>query len=295
MNTRILEAEYDYVKPDTLEAALGILGEKKNVKVYAGGTDLIVKLKVGADIPMDIMLDINGIGELSEISDNGEALEIGAAAKLSAVERDARVKKDYIALYEALTAMASISVRNMGTIGGNFCNASPVADAVPPVICYGGDVVIRSAHGTRRVLAEEFFTAPGVTVMEKNELLTKVALPAPKPNTGAAFLKLGRVKSDIAKISICAVITRDGDKIDSCRIAMGAVAATPLFLREISDSLSGKTVTRALISETAESISAFIRPIDDNRTTAEYRTEVAKVIAEEVLSLAWSRSGGEIK
>lgn len=294
-NTKFMEAEYDYLKPASLPEALDILADKKNVKIYAGGTDLIVKLKIGAPIEMDYMLDINGIGALKGVSPQDGGLAIGAAEKIAVLEKDPRIVKDYPALYDAFKAMASISVRNMATLGGNFCNASPVADAVGPAMCYGGSVELQSRAGSRRVKAEDFFLAPGVTVMEPNEMLTKILLPAPAPQTGAAFVKLGRVKADIAKISITVVLRREGDTIAACRMAMGSVAARPLFLKKIADSLVGKAMTGALIGETAQQISAFIRPIDDNRTTAQYRTDVAAIIARDALAEAWKRSGGECK
>lgn len=297
MNTRILEKEFDYLKPESLDEAKKILSEKKNVKIFAGGTDLIVKIKVGAPVEMDYMLDINGIDELKQMKACSECggYVIGCAAKLTDIEKNERVISDYPALAEAIHKMASVSVRNMATLGGNFCNASPVADAVGPCMCYNADVTIESVRGKRKVAAVDFFLAPGVTVMEKDEMLTNVCLPAPKAYQGSAFIKLGRVASDIAKISVTCVIERDGDTIKSCRMAMGSVAARPLFLKDIAQGLCGKVMTKAVIDDTAAQISAFIKPIDDNRTTAQYRTDVANVIARDCIELAWKRSGGELK
>ncbi|MDR0840664.1 MAG: xanthine dehydrogenase family protein subunit M [Christensenellaceae bacterium] len=294
MNTKILENEFEYSKPGSLEEVLETLATKQNVRIFAGGTDLIVKLKLGALPDMEHMLDINGVEELGKIETRADGLEIFAGAKLWSIESDRRVEENYPALREAIQAMASISVRNMATLGGNFCNASPVADAVGPVMCYGGKVRMQSKRGAREVNAVDFFLAPGVSVLEKGELLTSVYLPAPKAHTGHAFVKMGRVKSDIAKISITAVLEREGDRIASCRLAMGSVAARPLFLKAIGEGLAGKAMTEALAQETAQNISDFIKPIGDNRTTAEYRTDVAKVIARDALVSAWKNSGGTL-
>lgn len=294
MNSRFLESEFDYVKPVSLNEAVTFMSENKNVRVFAGGTDLIVKMKMDAIPDIDFMLDINAIDELKRIKRDAENdLVIGAATKLTAIEKNPEVAEHYLALKEAISKMASISIRNMGTIGGNFCNASPVADTVGPVICFNGQVELTGIKGTRLVNAEKFFTAPGVNVREKEELMTAVVLPPEADNTGSAFIKFGRVASDIAKISLTTVIVRDGNKIKSCRIAMGSVAATPLFLKDISESLTGKEMTAELIKETAETISATIKPITDTRTTAEYRKQTAIVIAEEALAVAWERSGGK--
>ncbi|MDR1619750.1 MAG: FAD binding domain-containing protein [Clostridiales bacterium] len=295
MNTKFLEKEFDYLKPATLNGALEILAEKPNVKVFAGGTDLIVKCKTGAPVDMDYMLDINAIDELKAIASGDDGrLELFTNAKLSTIEKDERVIKDYPALAAAIRAMASVSVRNMASIGGNFCNASPVADAVGPVMCYKGVLRLLSKRGEREVAAEDFFLAPGVSVLEKDELFHAISLPAPAANTGSAFIKLGRVKSDIAKISITVVIERDDERIADCRIAMGSIAAKPLLVADIGQSLAGKAVTQKLIDATASEISAFIKPIDDNRTTAEYRTDVAKVIAQDAIAAAWKASGGKL-
>lgn len=293
MNTRFLEPEFDYVKPATLQDAFSFLKENKNVKVFAGGTDLIVKLKTGGLTAIDFMMDINGIPEMhlfEQTADGG--MRIGAGVKLSAIEQNKEIISRYPALSVAISKMASISIRNMGTIGGNFCNASPVADTVGPVICYKGLVELTSAEGTRTVPAEKFFLKPGVSVIRPDELMTAVLLPKPKPDTGAVFIKMGRVASDIAKISLSVVIERDGRKAGDCRMAMGSVAATPLFLEEISAKMTNKEVNSALIDKVSEEIADFIKPITDTRTTKEYRKAMAQLIAEHGIAEAWKQSGG---
>ncbi len=294
MNTRILEAEFDYVKPSTLEEALEIISGEKIVRIFAGGTDLIVKMKMGP-VPMDIMMDINGIPELFEVLETDDGgVSIGAAEKMSVLEKNEKLIRDYPGLVEAIHAMASVSVRNMATLGGNFMNASPVADAVAACLAYDGSVVLEKKGGKRTVKAEDFFVGPGKTVIEKDEMLTAVILPPVKPNTGAVYSKLSRVKSDIAKLTVCVVLDRDNDKIGRARITMSAVAPRPLYVKEISEGLSGKKVSMDMIRETAADIAAFIRPIDDNRTTAEYRKDVTAVIARDAIAEAWKRSGGTL-
>ena len=294
MNTRFLEAEFDYVKPSTLEEALKILSGKKLVRIFAGGTDLIVKMKMGT-MPLDIMMDINAIPELfgvKETEDGGAW--IGAAEKLTVLEKSEKLLKDYPALVESIHAMASVSVRNMGTLGGNFINASPVADATACCLAYDASVILEKKGSRRVVRAEEFFLAPGKTVMEKDEMLTGILLPPVKKNTGAVYSKLSRVKSDIAKLSVCVVLDRKGKKIGNARITMSAVAARPLYVKEISEGMAGKEVTADMILQTAADIAAFIKPIDDNRTTAEYRKDVTKVVARDAITEAWKRSGGKL-
>ena len=125
-------------------------------------------------------------------------------------------------------------------------------------------------------------------------MLTDIALPLPKPGTGAAFVKKTRVKPDIAKISICALIEHEGDTVTACRIAMAAIAATPAYLQAVGDSMVGHKMTEKLIESTAAMAAKSIKPIDDNRTTAEYRTHIAEVMTGDVLREAWKRAGGEM-
>lgn len=292
MNTRIIPVEYSYVAPQTLAEALSMLAKKKNVAVMAGGTDLVVKLKTGAETNMKIMMDIKRIPELEGIKLNSDNVAIGATTKLSDIEDHEEIQKHYVALYEALKAMAAIAVRHMGTIGGNFANASPVADTAGPVMAFGGSVKLASSKGERIVPAAEFFKAPGVSAKADDELITEIILPKLPANSGSAFTKKTRVKADISKVSNTIYLEREGDKITALKIAMGAVAATPILLDDIAAKYVGKEGTEATFAAIAAEVADAIKPIDDIRSTAEYRKAVAKVIVADNLALAWKRAGG---
>ncbi|MCL1816378.1 MAG: FAD binding domain-containing protein [Clostridiales bacterium] len=296
MNTRILAAEYEYLAPATIDEVLDILAEKPRVRILAGGTDLIVKLKTVEDLPLDYMLDIKHVAAFDYIRyDDKEAmLHIGPTATLSRIEKDALVRERYPALAEAIHLMAAVSVRNMGTMAGNICNASPVADSVIPAICYQAVLTLTSKSASREIPLHEFFLAPGVSVIKPDELLTDIALPLPKPATGAAFVKKTRVRPDIAKISIGALIEHEGGIITACRIAMAAIAATPAYLKAVGDSMVGYKMSQELIAATAALAAQSIKPIDDNRTTAKYRLHIAEVMTADVLHEAWKRAGGEL-
>ena len=296
MNTRLIEKEFDFCKPATLDEALEILATKENVKILAGGTDLIVKLKTNDKLVMDLMMDIKDIDDLFGVTKTEDgAVRIGGAERISVLEKDETIVKDYPALAKAMHSMASPSVRNMATIGGNFCNASPVADTVGPCMCYGAQVELTSKKGVRTVDATEFFVGPGRTVAEPDEILTAIILPAPKENTGDAFTKISRVRPDIAKISLTCAITRDGDKVDTCRIAMGTVAPTPKYFGEISSALDGKKMTAELIEETAEKLTAAITPRKKSRSsTPEYKKAMTYLMTKENIGAAWKASGGEL-
>lgn len=292
MNTRIMPVHFNYVKPATLAEALDVLASRKNVKILAGGTDLIVKLKTGAPIEIDTMLDAKAIPELTEVKELTDgSVEIGALAKLSHIEDNPVIKEKYVALEDALHAMASIAVRNMGTIGGNLCNASPVADTAGPCMVYGAKVKAVSKAGERIIDIHDFFTGLGKTALNADEMLVSVILPAPEG--AAAFKKITRVKPDIAKVSCTAALVLDGKTVKDARLAMGAVAVTPLCMCEIAKEMVGKEVSEELFAEIGQKVSDAINPIDDNRSTADYRKKVAKVLVVDVLTDAMKRAGGE--
>ena len=296
INTKFVEAEFDYVKPASLDEALDILAEKKEkAQIYAGGTDLLVHLKMGKGDDMEVMLDINGIDELFGVKEEKDSVRIGGAEKIWVLETNPTIIKYYPALSKAMSLMASISVRNMASIAGNFCNASPVADTVGPCMCYQGQVELTSKRGVRMVDATEFFEGPGKTVIEPDEILTAIILPIPKKDTGDAFTKISRVRPDIAKISLTCVISRDGDKVDTCRIAMGTVAPTPKYFDEISEAMNGKKMTKKLIEETADALEAAIKPRKKSRSsTPEYKKAMTHLMAMENIEAAWKASGGDL-
>ena len=292
-NTKLLTQEFEYFAPKTLEEALDLLYEHKdkNTKILAGGTDLLVKMKTtGLDV--DYLINIKEIPELNFI-DTSYGLKIGAAVPLSHIERIEKVQERYPALYEGIKSMAAIAVRNMGTIAGNICNASPAADAVPPLIAYGAEVKLVSKRGERTVLVEDFVTGVGKTVIEADELITQVNIPEMKKNSGSAFSKKSRVKADIAKINLAVWLEREGRTCKDCRIVLGSVFIKAVRSKKAEGLLRGQVVCNDLMTKAAEKVKEEIKPIDDVRSTAEYRTDLAQVMAEDTLKLAWERAGGE--
>ena len=296
VNTRFVEKEFDYTKPKTLAEALETLATKQDLKILAGGTDLIVKLKEGAIPAMEHMMDINGLEDLCKYTiDPAKGVRIGTGVKLSALEKDAAIAKNWPGLVDAILAMASISVRNLASIGGNICNASPGADTAGPFICYKATLELASKRGVRTMPVEDFFKGGTKTALETDEMLTFINVPMPDPNTGAAFIKMSRIKADLAKLSITAVLHREGDKVGSLRMSMASLASTPLFLKEACEAAEGKKMSAELIDEILTIVNGTIRPRDGgNRTTGAYRRDVAPIITRDALKRAWELSGGEL-
>ena len=293
-NTKILIQEFEYFAPKTLEETLDLLYKyrNKNTKILAGGTDLLVKMKT-LDLKVDYLINIKDIPELNFI-DTDRELKIGAATPLSNIERVKKIKEKYPALYEGIKSMAAIATRNMGTISGNICNASPAGDTIPPLIAYGAELKLVSKGGERAVLVEDFITGVGETVIKKDELVTQVIIPEKPKSSGSAFSKKSRVKADIAKINLAVWLEREGETCKDCRIVLGSVFIKAIRAKKAEALLRGETVNNDLISEIAKKASEEIKPIDDIRSTAEYRTDMAKVMIEDTIEVAWERAGGEL-
>lgn len=293
-NTKILTQEFEYFAPKTLEEALDLLykHKDKNAKILAGGTDLLVKMKT-IDFKVDYLINIKDISELNFINTD-EGLKMGVAVPLSHIEKIKKVKTKYPALYEGIKSMAAIAIRNMGTISGNICNASPAGDTVPPLIAYGAELKLVSKRGERTVQVEDFITSVGETIIKADELVTQVNIPEINNNSGSAFSKKSRVKADIAKINLAIWLEREGNFCKDCKIVLGSVSIKAVRAKKAEDLLREQVVNDDLIIKVAKKASEEIKPIDDVRSIAEYRTDLAQVMVEDTLKLAWGRAGGEL-
>jgi CO/xanthine dehydrogenase FAD-binding subunit len=290
INTRILYPSFEYFEPSTPEEAVAILAKYGDgAMLLAGGTDLFIKMKQGIIEPKCIVRVL----QPSFVEETPDGFHIGAATKLRTIEKSHVMTAKFPALYEAIRLIGSVQIRCMATLGGNLCNASPAADTAPPLLVLRAKVKILGKHGTRIVPLNEFFVGPGKTVLSQAELLTEVHIPHPHERTGMAFIRLSRASMDIAKISIAVLLELDGNnRISAARIALGSVAPTPIMANESAELLKGSRATKDVLTKAAQRVADEIRPITDIRSTAEYRKEVAHVIARDALELAYSRAGG---
>jgi carbon-monoxide dehydrogenase medium subunit len=289
-NTRIVVAEFDYENPATLDQAFALLAEHGDqARLIAGGTDLIVRMKLERDNP-GCVISLAGVGELSGIS-HEDGLAIGSMTSIRSISRSALVGDRYQALHEACEAYSTVPIMIMGTIGGNLCNASPAADTAPALLAFDAEVELVSGRGKRTVALHEFFTGPGATVLADDEILHTLRLPEPAAGTGSAFLKISRVVADIAQVCVAVRLERDGKSINDCRIALGAVAPTPVRIGRAEERLTGQSCDPEAIDAAARIVAETISPITDVRATEEYRRTVARVIVRDALTMAWRRAG----
>jgi len=291
-NSHLMLGEFDYVEPSSLDEACDLLAEHAgDARLLAGGTDLLVQMKLER-AEARYLIGLRRLRELGRIT-TGDGLVLGACATIRRIARSDLVRGRYAALQEACDAFSTMQVMVMGTVGGNVCNASPAADTAPALLAFDGRARLRGRRGERWVPLDEFFVAPGRTVLRGDELLESLHLAPLTADTGSAFLKLGRVAADIAKVSVAVRLDRDGDRIQDCRIALGAVAPTPMRTRNAERVLAGQAPRAALVKEAARAAAEEIRPITDVRSSAAYRRHVAGVLVEDAVARAWVRAGGK--
>jgi xanthine dehydrogenase iron-sulfur cluster and FAD-binding subunit A len=225
-----------------------------------------------------------------------DGVEIGALTKIWELRNATALQTDYTALAEACAAFGSTQIQLMGTIGGNVCNGSPASDTVPALMALGAELVLVGPEGERTVPIQDFLVGPGETTLCPGEILGSVTLPASTRHgsrgaQGSAFVKISRVRADLAKASAAALIWRDGERIIGCRLALGSVGPTVMRCRRTEEMLTGETLTAGLALAAGKMASEEVTPIDDIRSTAWYRREVVKALTHDVLQLAWERAG----
>lgn len=290
-NSHILVHEFDYLEPASMEETVGLLSRYgPEARVLAGGTDLIVQMKMERLAPR-YLVSIGRVPGLEGVTVQDGWTRIGARTSIRTLRNDPWIRAGYPILAEASASFSTTQVQVMGTLGGNLGNASPASDTAPALIAYGAEAIIEGSGGTRRVLVEEFFLGPGRSVLEPGELLVGVELPPPRPGTGGAFLKVGRVAADLAKVNVAVLVVREDDRITDARLAFGAVAPTPLRARKAEAVLRGQRFSEEVVAEAAQVASEEISPIDDVRSTAWYRQEIARVLTCDGLFRAWERAG----
>jgi CO/xanthine dehydrogenase FAD-binding subunit len=290
-----LVKDFEYYAPLSLKEALSLLDKRKGeANVLAGGTDLMVKMKDGRANPK-VVLDVKNIPELNRLEwDEDKALYIGAAVPLSRIVAFPPVKERFGMLYQACSIIGSVQIRNRGTVGGNLCNAAPSADTAPPLLCLEARAVVARSGGTSKVPLGSFFQGPGQTVLASNELLLGLEIPAPSALSGGCYLRLTpREEMDISVAGVASFLVPTEQKklCQEARIALGAVAPTPIRVPRAEDMLAGRTLTGAAIEEAAERAAEAACPLSDLRGSAEYRREMVKVLTKRTLKMAWEACG----
>ena len=281
--------KFEYFEPETIEEACSLLSQyKEKAKVIAGGTDLLVKMKQSMEKPR-YLISLKRIGRLKYFDyDDRGGLRIGALVTLSELAASPIISQKFSILSQAVRTLASRQVRNRATLGGNLCNASPAADTAPALIGLGSQVKTAGLTGERVVLLEDFFSGPGRTVLQSDEILIDIHVPRPLPRTGGVYLKLSPREKDLATVSVAAVITLDseGKACKDAKVVLGAVAPTVIRSLKAEAVLKGKVIEEDVIQESAQMASQEARPISDVRASAEYRREMVSVLTKRAIKQA---------
>jgi carbon-monoxide dehydrogenase medium subunit len=289
VNTRVLVNDFEYTVPSSLDQALGFLDRHgDDARVLAGGTDLIIQMKLGRRSPK-FLVDVSKLEELKRL-EAGEKVRIGAGRRYMDVLPYLKGLGRYHGLAEAIDSIGKLQVLSVATIGGNLGNGSPAADTAPPLITYDASVCVRSAHMERIIPLCEFHTGPGATVLAPDEIIVDVEFDAFPDGRASAFRKLTRVASDISKVTCAVALQRDGETCTWCRIALGAVGPTPLRARTAEAALEGRTIDPSALDECVRLVVDDIAPIDDIRCSEMYRREAAGVLFKDAFESAWERA-----
>lgn len=296
LNTHIMPIRFEYHAPTSLEEAVGLLSKYgKEASLLAGGTDLLVNMKQRLVEPKHL-INIKNIKELVGIKEGTNGIHIGAATRLRTIERSEMIKEKLPLLHEAVRSIGSVQIRNMATIGGNLCNASPTADGATALLALDAEARIIGPEGARIVPMEQFFVGAGQTVLRPDEIMVEVLSPYLAEDVGTSFIKIGWTSFDIATVNIAVVLKLEGGAVNDCRIALGACAPTPIRLYRVEEFLQGRELTGEVLEAAANIVSGYIRPRERwRRAPAEYRRSASKALIRDALTVASKRVEGRLE
>ncbi len=242
----------------------------------------------------DLIIDTKQIAGIMGIRQENGAWIIGGATPGAVIEAHEGFKRDWPGVVEATDLIGSTQIQGRCTLAGNLCNASPAADSVPAMIAAGAIAVVVGGKGTREVPAEQIPVGPGRTSLAKDEFILAFKFPARPARTGDAYLRMiPRTEMDIAVVGCGICLTLD-DKgtCTAAKVSLGAVAPTPLIVKDAADALIGHTLDDATLARLDAAARAACKPINDKRGTIDYRVKVAGVLARRVAAIAFQRAQG---
>ena len=275
---------FEYITPDSATAAVALLAEHgEQARALAGGTDLIVDLKHGPG-NINILVDVSGLEEFRGIEETEEGLRIGSMVTYGELMEHPLCLEKTPAVVAASHTVGAVQTRNLGTIGGNLVTCVPSADSAPALMVLDAEVTVAGKDGNRRMRIEEFFVGPRKTIMEPHELLVDIWIPKANLGKPSSFLKAGLRKGQaLALVNAAAALEIAAGKIVEPRIALGAVAPTPIRALQAEALLAGKEPTEEILLEAAQIAVTECKPIDDFRASANYRRQVIKILTRRVL------------
>jgi carbon-monoxide dehydrogenase medium subunit len=280
---------FNYHAPTSLPEALELLSTYGNdAKLLAGGTDLLLAMKKRTT-NLSHMINLKTIPGLSGITSGTTGLTIGALTTVADIQRSTLVRETYTPLWDAACVMASPQIRTLATIGGNLISAVPSADMAPPLMVLSAQAHIIGRSDERTCPVEALFTGPSTCSLAPTDILTHITIPVPKGK--GIYLKLmRRAALDLALVGVAAFVSLDDNKVcTDVRIALGAVAPTPIRAIAAEEFMRGKVLTEDLAAEAGKVSGTECRPISDVRASQEYRCKMVEVLTKQALLQALNR------
>lgn len=284
-----------YHTPNSFEDAARLAAQAQGVvRFLAGGTDVLVQLRTGGVTPDDLIdiKHIPGAGDIAQTPEGG--WRIGAAVSGAEMGEHAGLRGDWPGVVEAMELVGSTQVQGRATLAGNLCNASPAADSVPALVAAGAVASVIGPDGAREVAVAEIPAGPGATTLAKGELIAAITLPPRGVGGADAYLRfIPRTEMDIAVVGCGVSLTLEGETITAARIALGAVGPKVMEVPEAARALIGATWGADVRAKVEAAARAAATPITDKRATAEFRKDIAGVLAGRAVQIAHDRAKGE--
>ncbi len=277
---RTILPTFTYHRPSSLAELLELKAKLgKDAAILAGGTDLLVDMKMGVKRPPHV-IDIKSIKELHVLEyKEGSGLIIGPTVTLRELETNSLLKEKYPVLWDAVRKIADVALRERATLAGNIANASPAADSAPALLVYDAKVELTSVNGSRLVPLREFFTGVKKTVMKENEVITKIMVPEPPAGAKGEYFKAARSAEDLALVGIAALVANPNNPAERVvRLAYASVAPTPVYVKEVEELFKKDEPLNKLIKEAVNIVLSKVSPISDVRATREYRLHLVKYV-----------------
>ena len=273
-------SDTQYLSASTIEEAVNAHSKANgSARFLAGGTDLLVQIKSGIRKP-NLVIDVKKIVELNSIEEISEnEFVVGASVSGVNLNRNKKFSKLWPGVLEAFRLIGSEQIQGRASLGGNICNGSPAGDSVPALIAAGCIALIAGPNGKREIPIEEFHIGPGKTVLDNGEMLVSLKFPKREINSSDAYLRMTpRTEMDIAVVGCGVNITFENNVCTAARVSLGAVAPTPLLIKEASKIMVGSDLNSEILDKVSKICMDSCDPIDDKRGTIDYRTKVAGVL-----------------
>jgi len=261
----------NFFSPKNIDEFFNIRERYPDAIILAGGTDLMAQWHNNRNIP-DKVISVSGIRELAFIKEEKGYVEIGSLSTHSEISENKTVKKILPSLSYAASLIGAPAIRNMGTIGGNIANASPAADLPPVLLIYDASLVLKSKNQIRELKLYEFYKGYKNTVIKPDEIIFSIRIPVPMQVDKVEFYKVGtRQAQSIAKLSLAGFLKKEKKEVEIVRLAAGSVAPVPIRLFEVEKYITGRVLTRSVVSDACDILLKYLKPISDVRSTEEYR------------------------